>query len=80
MSDLQDALNRTEHDAVADRDLAIVWAAARRVANPPRDQIAHTIMVYSWSTDAMTDMASPVEAYDLADMVIAALGITEDTG
>ncbi len=60
-------------------DWRTITKAARRVANPPRDQIAHTIMVYSWSTDAMKDMQSPVEAYDLTDKVIVALGITEAT-
>ncbi len=52
--------------------------AARKYDNPNRDQIAHAIMVYSWSADAMKDMASPIEGYELADMVIAALGVEED--
>ncbi len=29
LSDLREALEATEHDAVADRELAIVWAAAK---------------------------------------------------
>ncbi len=47
----------------------------RRVLDPGSfvDEVAHAVMSYSWTTDAMRDMESPIEGLDLAHLILDAL-------
>ena len=45
-----------------------------------RDRIAHSIMTYSWESDMLDDLPSPVEAYDLADHILGSLLAREGVG
>ena len=48
---------------------------SRRVLDPGPfiDEVAHAVMCYSWTTDALADMESPMEGLDLARMILDAL-------
>lgn len=77
MTELQDALDKWDHKVLID-DWTPILEAARRVANAPKT-VRNAIQAEIATQDDLPEMTAADSIDALTEVVLEALGITEDT-